>query len=306
MRTQAGNGARQRLQRRGGGRRAVAGRDPVVRPRRQAVEDLLGRARAEVVDDAAPVLPGGCGAPLFLGGRAGGLQFDLDPVVPPDRCELLGQLAGRRAPDGRVAVEAPARCRAAESPQQVVDGLQHLREVVAVEEDAAPAAAVAQRAGQQVGLRAAVPAGPGVGEVRPAEPDLLLVGVPAARPAAGGAGVAVPARRAQPVSAQGTGEGRVAAAVAEVGDLVEERGRRQVRVVRQAQAAVREEGEEDVLGRGAHPGLAVPGQVPPDGLAVPSEMPGDRRDRPSLAVEPPDIQVFVRAEQPKPPAYSLA
>jgi len=81
-------------------------------------------------------------------------------------------------------------------------------------------------------------------------------------------------RRPQPANSQLTGHRRIGAVIAELEQLVEQRGRPQVWIVPQALGAVRRERVEPVSPTGGPNPSLPPGQVGPDGLAVFTQMPG--------------------------------
>ena len=73
--------------------------------------------------------------------------------------------------------------------------------------------------------------------------------------------------------------------MAELEQLVEQRGRPQVWIVLEALSAVRREPVEWIRPAGGPNPRLPPGQVGPDGLAVFTLVPGDRGDRPTLATQ---------------------
>src|SRR6185312_15398658 len=82
------------------------------------------------------------------------------------------------------------------------------------------------------------------------------------------------------------GERGIGAVVAQLEQLVEQRGRPQVRVLAQPFPAVADERLERIrLGPPALAGDPAPLQVGADGLAVMSQVSGDRRDRPAPAMQ---------------------
>jgi hypothetical protein len=94
------------------------------------------------------------------------------------------------------------------------------------------------------------------------------------------------ARRSQPARPQLAGERRIGAVVAQLAELVEQRGGPQVRVLGQPFPAVVDERLERIR----FTALALPGdpaavQIGADGLAVMAQVPGDRGDRPAPAVQ---------------------
>ena len=103
------------------------------------------------------------------------------------------------------------------------------------------------------------------------------------------------AARAEPGHPHLAHEARVTQPVAELDDLVVERGAPDVRVVGEAGREVGDEALERVgLASPADAGLAFTAQVIPDRLAVPAEVTGDGRDRPSPLSECMCFHVFSR------------
>lgn len=112
-------------------------------------------------------------------------------------------------------VAAPDLGHPAQAPDDLVEGLDQVREVLGIGQDSAPLARVRQRPDQQMRL---LPGAPARGRVRQLQPVPLgflarRVGDDRDVPAAGH--LTRPAVRAQLIAAQRAGERRVAALVAE-------------------------------------------------------------------------------------------
>jgi hypothetical protein len=99
------------------------------------------------------------------------------------------------------------------------------------------------------------------------------------------------------VPAQRASERRVPARIAEGGDLVEEHGRRKVRIVRQALATVGQEPQKVVPGRVTASWGPFPGQIRPHGFAISAQALSDPRGGPAPAAQLDGFHVFLLAQQ---------
>ena len=157
-------------------------------------------------------------------------------------------------------------------------GVDQVRLVGALGEHTPPFPRMRQRPDEEMrGPAVTVPPGGWVGQIDPVPLGFLPSGVVDDRDRPAGRRVARLARRAEPADPKVVREPWVGPVVAQRGDLVEQRGRPQMRVLFQPQLAVRGERPEDVLtGRCADTGGPLAGQVRPDRLAVLAQMPGNR------------------------------
>jgi hypothetical protein len=188
---------------------------------------------------------------------------------------------------------------AAELAHDGVEGLDEVGEVFGVGEDATPATRVRQRADQQVSVLTDIPRRWWVREFHPVELGFLARWVRDDRDVAAAGDLAGFAVRAQLMAAQRASERRVAAGVAQGGELVEQGRGPQVRVVGQPGPAVADVRLERVWACGsAAAGFGLAGEVTADCFAVTAEMSCDGRDRPALRTQRLRFHVFLQREHP--------
>jgi hypothetical protein len=208
------------------------------------------------------------------------------PVVLGDRGERGGDPAAARVTDGGHPVEPPGAGQPTQPDADPVQRVDQVRLIGRLGQHPAPPPGVCQRSDQQQRLRPPAPLRGWVGQLQPVELSLLTRRVldHRYRPTAGRA--ARFARRTQPTGTNLAGERRIRAVVTQLEQLVEQRGRPQVRVLAQPFPAVAGERLERIgLGPAALAGDPVAAQVGADGLAVMAQVPGDRRDRPAPAMQ---------------------
>ena len=166
---------------------------------------------------------------------------DPDPEVLRDRRVRGGDLPGRGVHDGGHPVEPPVPGQPAEPERDLVLGVGQVRLFHRFTQHPTPLAGVRQRPHQQVCLLAVpVPTGRWVRQFDPIPLGFLTGGVIDDRDRAALRRVARLAHRPDTPQPQRPGERRIRPVIPQGGDLVEQRGRPQVRVLAQPGRAVRQ------------------------------------------------------------------
>jgi hypothetical protein len=211
----------------------------------EPVHPGLGLLGSEAVGNRAP--------PALRGGVVGLLHHTLavpaargtdvhaDAVELRDRGERRGDLPAGRVADRGHAVEAPPASGPAQLGYHLIEGLDQVREVLPLGQDRPPAARVRQGTDQQVSMLTDSPLSRWSWPFQPIELDLLARRVSDDRNIATLGGLARFAVRPRGMAAQGPRERGVAALVTQLDDLVEQRGRPRMRVIREPPAAVLQE-----------------------------------------------------------------
>jgi hypothetical protein len=287
---------RHRPQRLGVGQRADRGSGPIadslaaVQLGAQPVQAGLRLTDRDVVGQRAPpALGDGVRALLHdaLAPRVPG-RTDRDPdlVVQCDRAEAGGDPPRTRVADRAHPVEPPGPGQPAQPDGDLVQPLDQMRLVFGLGQPAAPPAGVRQRAEQQMRLPGEAPGRGWVGQLQPIPLRLPTGRVLDDLPVASLRSRARRTPRPQLVPAHPGGERLIRAGVAQLDDLVEQRGQPQVRIVSQPLTAVVDELRQPLRPRRrplTRTARAV--QIGADGLAVMTGVGGDRADRPPLRVQ---------------------
>ncbi len=194
-------------------------------------------------------------------------------------------------------VEPPHIRAPAQRAGDPVQGVDQVRLIHRRTQPAAPPARVRQRPHQQVGASAPPPVRGRVGQIDPVPLGLLTGRVLDHRDRPPRRRSARLTRRAQATDAQLAGQRRIREPVAQLEQLVVERGGPQVRVLGQPRRAVDRERLERIRRRaGTKPGLTVAVEIGADGLTVPAQVAGDRGDRPAPGGQGVRVDVFLPCE----------
>ena len=213
-------------------------------------------------------------------GRA---YVNTDRVVAGDRPEGHLQAPGLRLGDRGHPIKAPPPGQPAQPARHRVQALHQMRLIGRLGQPAAPAARVRQCPDQHIGRLAPAPPRRWIGQFQPVPLGFITRRVLDRRTIGAAGLLARRAHRAQRALTDRPGERRIRSAVAQRGDLVEQRGGPQVRISRQPKPAVFDVVGERVRRRGGpNSRSAFSGQILAHRHPGHPQMAGDRADRPAL------------------------
>jgi len=215
-----------------------------------------------------------------------------------DRRVGRGHLPGRWVHDGGHPVEPPVPGQPAQPERDLVLSVGQLGLFHRFAQHPTPLRRVRQRPHQQVcPFAVPVPTGRWIRQLDPIPLGFLTGRMINDRDRATLRRMARLAHRPHTPQPQRPGERGIRPVIAEVGDLVEQGRRPQMRVLNQPGRAARGVPcERVVTGRCPDPDLPFPVEIHLDRLAVPADMPGDRRDRPTPPAQRVDVHVVLLCE----------